>query len=42
MDALIQFLAVVLASIVSLVVAVSMFPKEPLTDDKDKFPDGMA
>ena len=42
MNAVIQFLAVVAGSLLGLWFAVSMFPKEPMTDDKDKFPDGMA
>jgi hypothetical protein len=42
MDAVIQFLAVAAASLLGLWFAVSMFPKEPIIDDKDKFPDGMA
>jgi len=42
MNALIRFLAVVAGSLLGLWFAVSMFPKEPTTDDKDKFPDGMA
>jgi hypothetical protein len=42
MHAVIQFLAVVLGCLLGLWFAVSMFPKEPIIDDKDKFPDGMA
>jgi len=42
MHQVIQFLAVVAGSLLGLWFAVSMFPKKPMTDDKGKFPDGMA
>ena len=42
MHQVIQFLAVVAGSLLGLWFAVSMFQKEPMIDNKDKFPDGMA